>query len=888
MLACRAAEPLAGPAKSKSTSTLINEVQNLLASGSFKTAADDLREILARTELATDEESQAARAFCRYQLGFCQMKSADFAGAADSFKRFIADYPANELVPAARFMVLEAYVRQEDRAQMAAWLAELKSSGAFAELLRFVGDEKNAQFRRTTVLALMIEYARQGDLANLRTFLPFCDPFSLADISLNSALMEGGDAAFDKQDYALALTLYRMVWRQNEAVPAYRKQVEALTAELGAVVRKRAFEEGEDEHQADRDRLEALKQTLQFLTDTGYDQDLMLRYARCYDAMERYRLALAVYTRLYTEFPDHALAEQCRVSAFQTLLSLDEQEAALAAGREYLARYPQGKFEDEITVSLMQLYLTRGEPAVAAELGQAALTALPERRLADQITYLLGAVALQQQNWPDAFAKFAQVKEKWPQSSYVQEADYWGGMCYLLEGRFADAIAAFKAYLNNPDYKPARFKAEAFYRLGVAQYGLEAFAESETLFKEFLVLYPESPLVSEACSMLGDLRGADGDLGAALTMYQMAVQKATDADQDSYAVFQSARTYELQQRYAEIVELMKAYIARRGQQAQFAEAGLWIGKASKAQGNSRQALEIYLKTLADFGNDPALGGADQVQTQLLADLKETKNPGDLEFAVACLTRDLALCQQKNERALALRLTALLVRLAGENGRAVRLADLHNEQGLEAFSPLPLLVLAEDFAASGNTEGVERMAAEFKKRFAGSDLLPDMVSLQASACLAAKQYEKTIALVDEYIVRLDDGDPRTGLFRKLQADAFRLSGEWAKAVETYQKIFSIRIMRGSLAPETLYWIGICKREQGDVEKAFAFFQRVYVLYKGHPQWAAKAYEASVECLLKLGRTAEAVQTRKEMAADPAIQNTPEGRRAAEALRQGAEG
>jgi hypothetical protein len=58
----------------------------------------------------------------------------------------------------------------------------------------------------------------------------------------------------------------------------------------------------------------------------------------------------------------------------------------------------------------------------------------------------------------------------------------------------------------------------------------------------------------------------------------------------------------------------------------------------------------------------------------------------------------------------------------------------------------------------------------------------------------------------------------------------------------------------------------------------------VLYKGHPEWAAKAYEASADCLHKLGRNEEAVQTWKEMVADPAIQNTPEGIRAAESLRR----
>jgi tetratricopeptide (TPR) repeat protein len=214
---------------------------------------------------------------------------------------------------------------------------------------------------------------------------------------------------------------------------------------------------------------------------------------------------------------------------------------------------------------------------------------------------------------------------------------------------------------------------------------------------------------------------------------------------------------------------------------------------------------------------------------------------------------------------------MLARLAGDTEKTRYIAELQNEKEMTAFSPLPLIVLAEDFAARGDIESAERVAEVFTNRFSASEQLIEMLTVQASACLDAKQYEKTIALTEEIISRFDDNS-LIGLSRKLQADAYRLSGDWVKAVEGYQKVFSIRTGRNSMAPEILYWIGVCKR----------------VLYKGQPEWAAKAYEASVECLQKLGRKDEAIQTWKEMIADPVIQKTPEGIRAAESLRRASEG
>lgn len=885
ILTAAAADP--GAVQSKATSVLVDEVPDLFAAGSYKDAADHLREIMTRLESSTDAESLAARASCLYQLGECQLRSSEFAGAATTFKKFIADYPGDGQIPMARFMVLESYARQNDRVQMTAWLNELKAGGAFDELMRFLGDKKNADFRRNTVLTLLTGFAGQGDLENLRVFLPFCDEAVLADSGLNMALMEGGDRAVDQGHYAQALVLYRMVRVKDEVIPVYTRQAAELEASVAQPLPWVPLKES-DRQQAERqdeiDRLNGLKQTIQFFNETGYDLDLMVRRAQCYDSMQRYRLSVAAYSYVYNQFPDHRLAEQCRASAFQALMALDDQDAALAAGLDYLTRYPNGQFEDEVTVSLMQLYLTRGELSAGAELGRRALAALPNRRLADQISYVLGITLLQQQNWTEAFDLFSQVKQKWPQSGYVQDADYWSCMCYLFEGRFAEAITAFKEYLKNPAYVPLRFAADASYRLGVAQYGAEAFAEAEGTFKEFLVLYPDSPLVSEAYSMLGDLRGADGELDLAQTLYQKAIAAAVDTEQDSYAVFQSARAYELKQRYAETVDLMKAYIVRQGVKANLSDAGRWISKSCKAQGTRRQALEIYLKTLSDFGNSPAVDGVDQVMIQMLEDLKDGLPADDLLFTTDRLTEELASARQKNEHTLVLRLTALLARLAGGERYVV---ELLGEKELKDFSPLPLIVLAENCAARGDLANVDRAAAEFKARFPGSEQLIDLMNIQASACLSARQYEKTVALTEEVCSRFE-GNPRTVLSRKLQADAFRLSGDWAKAVDAYQKVFSVRTERGALVPETLYWMGVCKREQGDVEKAFAFFQRVYVLYKSHPEWAARAYEASTGCLQKLGRNDEVIQTRKEMVADPAIQNTPEGLRAAEALRRSNEG
>jgi len=882
---CVSAYSSENPAQAKATSALVSEVQDLLQSGSYRRAAEYFREILVRLDSQTDAESLAARSAALYQMGECLLRSGEYLDAAEAFKTFIADFPRDELVPLARFMTLEAYARQNDRPQMQAWLEELRTTGAFDELIRFFNNPVHAEVRRNTVSALMRGYAEQGDLGNLRVFKPFCDEAVLADVRYNLALMEGGDRAFEAGDYPRALALYRMVRVREELLPVYKKQVADLTTELAQPLPWVPLKEQARQaaaRQAEQTRLEGLKQTIEFLTGAGYDLDLMQRTAQSYDAMKRFRISLAFYQQIYTRFPEHRLAEQSRVSAFQALLALDEQEEAMAAGRDYLERYPQGRFEDDVLVNLMQLYLTRDELAAAGDLGQTALEALPNRRLADQITWLLGFVRLQQQEWAVAKELFSGLMQKWPQSGYAEDADYWIGMCALFEGRFEEAAAVFTAYLQNTAYQPPRFAADSTYRLGVAQYGLGDFDGAEGTFKQFLIFYPEHPLLSEVYSMLGDLRGADGDLDLALTLYRHAMEKAVDAEQDSYAVFQSARVYELQERFAETVELMNAYLERHGEKAKLADAALWIGKSCKAQGDRRQALDLYIKALIAFGNDPRLDGMDPLMEQLLADLQEEALPaGDAAELKARLDEERTQARRNGQTPLALRLEALLARSSENPERERYLSGLRNEQDREAFTPLALLVLAESYATAGDPQQVERLAAEFTRLFPSSEQIADLLVIEAAARLAAKEYDRVFELTQEILDRFD-GQSRAAAARKLQGDAFRLSGQWDRAIETYQKLFSTRTWQGSLAPETLYWIGVCRLEQGDPEKAFAFFQRIYVLYKGHPGWVAKAYEASVTCLEKLGRTEEMVQTWKEMVDNPSLQETPEALRARASL------
>jgi tetratricopeptide (TPR) repeat protein len=637
-----------------------------------------------------------------------------------------------------------------------------------------------------------------------------------------------------------------------------------------------AQEAGRD---ADKTRYDRMLKEQQDLKTRNYDLELMMRMAQCYEAMERYWPPYLIFKHIYTTFPQNPLAERCRYFAFQSLLALKERAPAKTAGYAYMELYPQGRFHDEVTLSLMHLHLAMNEAKTADALGRSLLTKVPAHRFVDQVSYLLGYIQFEWQNYEAALKIFSETAEKWPKGACVQESIYWTGVCYLFLERFDEAIATFEGYLANPAWEKKEFIEEATYRLGMALFGKGDIAKSEEIFQRFLAQFPESGLRSEVLAMAGNLRGAAGDLNAKLDYYRQAQASATTSEQKTRAVFQTAEVYKLQKNYAGIIALMEEYLAKSDGKGDFAEAGRWMIESCRTPDEYDKALDVCGKTLARYGNDPQIDSIDR----LIENLAKEKSGADQGIAFSKLIKsrlgdDLdAAGRDGGKKTLYLRLTALFAEISQGADREPYVTNLLSEKDLNAFSPFTLLLFAKESAARGDVKRVQAAYDQFLKAFKSSDLMLDVVNVEVSALLNAGMYKEALTMAKGSLEQFS-GYPNAGLTQKLAADALRLMKDYDGAVEQYNRFLTVREWRGPLTPQALYWTGFCRYEQGRPEEAFAFFQRVYVLYDGYPEWASKAYEGSVNCLRKLGRQEEVVKTLREMVGNAAVAATPEGRRA----------
>ena len=90
------------------------------------------------------------------------------------------------------------------------------------------------------------------------------------------------------------------------------------------------------------------------------------------------------------------------------------------------------------------------------------------------------------------------------------------------------------------------------------------------------------------------------------------------------------------------------------------------------------------------------------------------------------------------------------------------------------------------------------------------------------------------------------------------------------------------MVGMFWPEALYSIAAAYEDLRDYRAAIPYYQRIYVMYAGYTELAAKAYFNSGRCFERMGDISAAVRTFKEFAEDERFAAAPETVKAQERL------
>ena len=902
--------------KSAGISELFASANNALQSGDFQAAIPILEEVVERTSGIDQDQGRQTCQTCRFQLTRAFFQIGSPAEALPVIEAYLLNEPRQQEALMLRMQAQAYFDMQEWESVQNSALRLLESSKLTDE------DEYNgnlllgqALFRQEKWIESIDPLAFAGDkspdertrnLCNIMQVRALVEAeswsklFSLIprlyrtdakyDITLNLTLMRAGKARYEDEDYLRALLLYRMVLPRNTLLEFTDLKVSQLQSKLNSDKKIGIIEAESKKRQTEIDDLISSKEILVDLP--AYEDEVTFRIGQIYFEIKRFWEGFVLFDKLYAQDRTSEIGEAAMLQSVLVLYDVKEIDRAEQRILTYLEEQPDGQYARTLLSLMMRDNLVKQEFNDVVSFKDS-MDLIPdtsdvdERALQADLHYMMAFGQFQSRNYLEAEEQFSYIIEDYQNSIHYNDSRYYRGMTRMLQARYSDALDDFIEYRTKNS--SGEHAAAALFRSGVCKFGLEQITEAESLFTEFINTYSDDVLISEAYSMRGDIEASkestpeDPDpLDRAISDYRRGIDTATQPLQSSYAAFQAAKVYKLEDRWEEIIELMNYYLDRWEELANVAESTFWIGQAQTKLGYLDEAVNAYVDTIERFGNDLLQEGVDKI----ILELKQITDSSLLEEDKVYLTERISIMVDdiiEGQEVLKFRLSALESMLSGTEdifGQSL----IVDQIDLSNLSPVSLGILS-DILVDEAPNRVDEVTEYFITTYEDSDLLWKAHRAKARIFYNNDHIDDMLDVIDES-QGLFGADEYMDWAQIMKAEAFYAMENYEQAEESYNMILGVAEWRGATYARAMLGMGNCRSKIDDLDAAHSFFQRVYLLFKGYDDglWAAKGYIAAAETLESLGRNEEAKNTLLSMIEDSYTQNHPLTQEANKILRR----
>lgn len=909
------------PVSQMSFSDLIARAEYFIENNENSAVIPVLKEIISRAGQMDHEGARKSVQMARLQLGSAYLKLRRFSDARTYAKQYLAGNPVEDRMAALQ-IVSQAAMAEENWEELKQYadrmlaakaglkdtetarqfllqaLFGLREYEAALELLPEVLDSATDPDRilayRIIKIRCLFETGRIDELITLLPVLFRGD--SREDVSLNLTLLRMGDRLFDRTEYRKALAIYRLVMPKADLLRRQQEKLDAYKSARGVEPVK--IEEGE--------------QTLERLQSVpDYDIHIAFRAAQIYSEQKRFWEAVVLFEQLYKNHPEKDQGKAAYFQKVLVLFTVGADEEAIAESIRYLENNQSGLYPRLICTRLARYYVQQGAMDKALALGPRFADQWKppadetERAQETDLRYLLSFAHFRIGEYEEAFHAFDRVIQMSPDSQAAVDSNYWKAMCRLLQQKYEVAYEQFMNYRQR--WPRASFAPAALFRAGVCRFGLEDYAGAKRLLETFIEEYPSDAQLPEALSMYSDLLAADGEIDEALASYERALEiveenfsRTTDpmlkkqmVAPATYAVLQAAQALQAdaeayagqgeeetaRSKYRRIIQWMERYIEHFGETGSLAEAVFWIGKAQVELGKPGQAVASYLDTVIEYGTDPSREGVTEILFDL-ADIIRNRLPDDqFERTVQSVraARDRAA-----SRTLQIRLDVLLAELEGTRAELGRRL-LEREKTLDDVPQAGLALMCSALMEQNDYSRSEEFFNHFAEHYKTSPFRVTVYQMRAEDLYAQGNPDAAYALAEEAL-GLYGAISETGWAQLMKGKIESARGEFQQAVKTFNLIFKVPAWRGPVAAEAMFRMAEAWERQENYKKAYALFERTYLLYKAYAdgKWAAEAYLHGAECLEKMGRPVAARNVYRAMLLDKYVRDLPQAEQAEHVL------
>lgn len=829
----------------------------------------------------------------RWLAALARAASGKFKEAADEFARLaeIASY-------ADRVSLYQAMAAQE------AGQADVAIGAYHRHLERSPRNEAWAE-AAMAVIALHLDQqqfdeAKRG-LDVLRPALGLVDNMA----ALNLLSIRLGDVAMARNDPAAALAAYGTVRLREDVLAMQREKDRRLERRLerwksGAESRA-AEADAIQRLEAARARIRAAVVEIERMAD--HDALVLLRRGEAFQRRGNVWEAALVFARLSTQSPPApaSVIERALAGLVAACAESGRSEKALAAARRLAGEFPKGTLAAPVLMLAASKAEARGEGKAQMEFVELALQSASPPELSEPLQVMRAHALMSAGRHEDARRAADGYLGAFPEGRFAEDAGYLRAMAGLITGPAARAALEIREHLGK--FPDGRFVADARYRLAAAEYSLQHYTIAEELANRWLGDFPgDHAQRGEVLSLRGDILAAQDKEEEAVASFREALGHPLADEGLGYAMDELTRLLVAHDQADEAVERWRKLAADRPDHAFAVNAAYWIGRLLGRQGRHAEAIEtmagLIRAQLAEPGRDTvervllelakvavaqsggtrlrnatASGGSAPVKTH--APDPSTERSGAFDAAKVLLTSETRMSATARARVefVQAEIDSLRGRTAESEQRLKRIVA---GTAIEALPAGLLGRLGELLLRDGDTALAARYFSTLVERFPRSPFadfgyvgLGDLALQRGEADHALEHYRDAI-----------DKAGATHRLREAtlgRARALLALERWDEAKGEFERIASNRSWRGPATAESLFALGEMLVRRGDAEslaQAHAHFQRLYVGYRKHDAWVAKAYLRSGEVLERLGRAGDALATYRELLRDPRLKRFPE--------------
>jgi TolA-binding protein len=845
-----------------------------------------LTELVNRLGQSKDSQTQSKLEGFRYFLALGHVFNGNWEAAAVAFEDFVKSHPKSNRYRKVIELYADTLSQTKRNAEAAeqyrkiletkmselesfpiweklasCYLRDQRWSEAVPVLQTMLQKSRTETQREQAVVWLAQAYIESNQGNKVIELLPGMltkAPQARLSIEFNIALLNGGDKMFAAKQDVLALLFYNLVLPPARLLEANHKWEADLVRQRDQLIKAGQMEFVVDINR----RIQDLQEERSVLEQTpDFSEDLLMRIAQAYFNSNRFYEAFWIYWKIYEDYPNGKLAEDSCYGAFGLAAQLEQDAKAKQAGLRYMASFPEGKYWEDISLQLGQVFVRNKEYTTAVEYFSEILKTKPEHVYKDEILYMLGFSQFQDGRFADSRQTYQTLSRDFPNSEKAPPALYWVGMTFLFEDNYKDALDAFDRFGQQSN--DGKLSEDAAFRTAVCLYGLENYPQAAEKLETFLNEFPVGNLTPEAHTLLADCYGATGQLEKALENYKLVEDYAVKQSQIDYAALQVGRVYEQLEQFEEMEEWFARYLDKYGLSGDYTQAIYRKGFAQQAQGRSKDALATYWQALEKYGDDPKAMGIDNILDAYCEEFRALNGSHPIDIIRAAA---LTATKQK-QRTLSLRFERALTQM-----NAAGAAPAPSSPDLEFASPAVLLWIAEVTAKSDRNlaENAARAAID---KFGPTQWTADAFLKLGDLACEQRDWKRAESAFTKSI-RNSPMNANAARATMRLGDVQFAQARYEEAIKHYEEVLQVKEWKGELWPEALYMIGESLRAAGKEKEAYAYYQRIYVLYPHYKEWTAKAYLCCAEISERLGLKSDAVRTLGEMLANQSLRSTPE--------------